>query len=135
MAMTLEQFRATKHYATEKELYDGYWEIQPGETAWAYLVDNQHPLFIESSGDKTMLILERDSYIDTLEANELRLYHFAMNAGYLEKPGYIRMSLEGPDKYGYQQCSHCNGYGSSLKEAAVNCTACGGSGLVPKGAA
>jgi hypothetical protein len=84
--MILEQFRATKHYATEQELKDGYWELQPGETAWAYLVDDGHPLFIESSGDKTYLILERDDYVDTLEANELRLYQFAIEAGYLEKP-------------------------------------------------
>jgi len=28
------------------------------------------------------------------------------------------------------ECSHCNGYGSSLKESADRCTKCGGSGLV-----
>jgi hypothetical protein len=27
-------------------------------------------------------------------------------------------------------CAHCNGYGSSLKEAAGRCMHCGGSGLV-----
>jgi len=37
-----------------------------------------------------------------------------------------------PEKYGYEQCSHCNGYGSSLKEQADTCTVCGGSGLVKK---
>ena len=28
------------------------------------------------------------------------------------------------------ECTHCNGFGSSLKEAAARCTKCGGSGLV-----
>lgn len=37
-----------------------------------------------------------------------------------------------PEKYGYQICTHCNGYGSSLKESSDRCTACGGSGLVKK---
>jgi DnaJ-class molecular chaperone len=37
-------------------------------------------------------------------------------------------------KFGYMQCPHCNGYGSSLKDPeGVNiCTRCGGSGLVKK---
>jgi DnaJ-class molecular chaperone len=40
-----------------------------------------------------------------------------------------------PDKYGYEQCPHCNGYGSSLKDpVGVNqCTRCNGIGLVKKG--
>ena len=40
-----------------------------------------------------------------------------------------------PDKYGYEQCPHCNGYGSSLKDpVGVNCcTKCNGLGLVKKG--
>ncbi len=29
-----------------------------------------------------------------------------------------------------EECSHCNGYGSSLKEEADKCTKCGGSGLI-----
>lgn len=33
----------------------------------------------------------------------------------------------------HEQCSHCNGYGSSLKEASDKCTRCGGSGIVKKG--
>jgi len=37
-----------------------------------------------------------------------------------------------PDKYGYKECPHCNGYGSSLKESAPRCTKCGGLGLVKK---
>jgi DnaJ-class molecular chaperone len=37
-----------------------------------------------------------------------------------------------PEKYGYTQCPHCNGYGSSLKESAPTCTLCGGSGLIKK---
>lgn len=39
-----------------------------------------------------------------------------------------------PEKYGYEVCNHCNGYGSSLKDPiGVNkCTICGGSGLVKK---
>jgi hypothetical protein len=28
------------------------------------------------------------------------------------------------------ECTHCNGFGSSLKEAAARCTNCGGTGLV-----
>jgi DnaJ-class molecular chaperone len=37
-----------------------------------------------------------------------------------------------PEKYGFMQCKHCNGYGSSLKdpEGVNTCTKCGGSGLV-----
>ena len=31
---------------------------------------------------------------------------------------------------GMKWCPHCNGYGSSLKEASGRCTHCGGSGLV-----
>ena len=40
-----------------------------------------------------------------------------------------------PEKYGYVQCPHCNGYGSSLKDpVGVNqCTRCNGLGLVKKG--
>ena len=37
-----------------------------------------------------------------------------------------------PGKYGYKQCPHCNGYGSSLKDpdGVDTCTVCHGSGLV-----
>ena len=37
-----------------------------------------------------------------------------------------------PEKYGYTECSHCNGYGSSLKDPEdVNiCTRCHGTGLI-----
>ena len=37
-----------------------------------------------------------------------------------------------PEKYGYKQCPHCNGYGSSLKdpEGVDICTRCHGSGLI-----
>jgi DnaJ-class molecular chaperone len=37
-----------------------------------------------------------------------------------------------PEKYGYKQCPHCNGYGSSLKdpEGVDTCTVCHGWGLV-----
>ena len=40
-----------------------------------------------------------------------------------------------PEKYGYKQCPHCNGYGSSLKdqEGVDRCSRCGGTGLVKKG--
>ena len=40
-----------------------------------------------------------------------------------------------PEKYGYVQCEHCNGYGSSFKDpVGVNqCTRCNGLGLVKKG--
>lgn len=36
-----------------------------------------------------------------------------------------------PEKHGYKECPHCNGYGSSLKEEADKCSVCKGSGLVP----
>ena len=32
----------------------------------------------------------------------------------------------------WEQCSHCNGYGSSLKESSAKCTRCGGSGLIKR---
>lgn len=37
-----------------------------------------------------------------------------------------------PQKYGYKQCPHCNGYGSSLKDpdGVDTCTVCHGSGLL-----
>ena len=37
-----------------------------------------------------------------------------------------------PEKFGYIQCPHCNGYGWSLKDPeGVNiCIRCGGSGLI-----
>ena len=40
-----------------------------------------------------------------------------------------------PEKHEYQQCPHCNGYGSSLKDpdGVDTCTMCHGSGLVRKG--
>jgi hypothetical protein len=38
-----------------------------------------------------------------------------------------------PEKPGYEQCNHCNGFGSSFKDPVdVNtCTKCGGSGVTP----
>ena len=41
-----------------------------------------------------------------------------------------------PARYGYVECPHCHGYGSSLKEHSAKCTQCGGLGLIklpPKG--
>jgi len=40
--------------------------------------------------------------------------------------------MVGPEKHGYKQCPHCNGYGSSLKdpEGVDTCTMCHGSGLI-----
>jgi DnaJ-class molecular chaperone len=37
-----------------------------------------------------------------------------------------------PEKYGYKQCPHCNGYGSSLKDpdGVDTCTMCHGLGLI-----
>jgi len=37
-----------------------------------------------------------------------------------------------PGQFGFKVCSHCNGYGSSLKdpEGVDLCTVCGGTGLV-----
>jgi len=41
------------------------------------------------------------------------------------------ISFEPPE--GTEQCNHCNGYGSSLKdpEGVNTCTKCKGSGLMP----
>ena len=38
--------------------------------------------------------------------------------------------LADPISYGFKECPHCNGYGSSLKEEADRCTKCNGLGLV-----
>jgi len=35
------------------------------------------------------------------------------------------------DTTGKKACSHCNGYGSSLKEPGNRCSVCNGTGLVP----
>jgi len=43
----------------------------------------------------------------------------------------VAMMLD-PGKYGLVPCSHCNGYGSSLKESNARCTQCEGIGLVTK---
>jgi DnaJ-class molecular chaperone len=37
-----------------------------------------------------------------------------------------------PEAHGYMECPHCNGFGSSLKEASARCTRCNGLGLVKK---
>ncbi|MEK7760418.1 MAG: hypothetical protein AAB433_02450 [Nitrospirota bacterium] len=42
---------------------------------------------------------------------------------------HIQIMLN-PRQYGYEECAHCNGYGSSLNEAGRTCSRCGGSGLV-----
>lgn len=39
-----------------------------------------------------------------------------------------------PEAHGLQECEHCHGYGSSLKEQAPVCTRCGGTGLVKRAA-
>ena len=49
----------------------------------------------------------------------------------MEGPSPFNLIFE-PEKYGYTKCTHCNGYGSSLKEDTNRCTKCGGLGLVPK---
>jgi DnaJ-class molecular chaperone len=40
-----------------------------------------------------------------------------------------------PQSFGKEECHHCNGYGSSLKdpEGVDRCTRCGGEGIVPIG--
>ena len=37
-----------------------------------------------------------------------------------------------PEKYGWKECPHCHGYGSSLvdHEDVLRCTRCDGSGLI-----
>jgi DnaJ-class molecular chaperone len=42
----------------------------------------------------------------------------------------MRADQSGRIPEGMKWCSHCNGYGSSLKEGPGRCTRCGGSGLV-----
>ena len=44
----------------------------------------------------------------------------------------VKNFLTPPD--GTEECNHCNGYGSSLKdpEGVNTCTKCKGSGLMPK---
>ena len=39
-----------------------------------------------------------------------------------------------PEKYGYKECPHCNGYGSSFQDPndVDRCSKCGGDGLVKK---
>ena len=39
-----------------------------------------------------------------------------------------------PQRYGYEVCPHCNGYGSSLKDpvGVDKCCLCGGLGLVKR---
>lgn len=45
---------------------------------------------------------------------------------------YLRCLIEGClCPFGVVMCTHCNGYGSSLKEDSDRCTVCGGSGLRP----
>ncbi len=44
----------------------------------------------------------------------------------------VAMMLD-PAKHGLEECKHCNGYGSSLKESARTCSRCDGSGLVAVG--
>ena len=45
----------------------------------------------------------------------------------------IKILME-PEKYGYEICSHCNGYGSSFKdpENVDRCSKCAGHGVVKK---
>jgi len=45
---------------------------------------------------------------------------------------YTFDQIANPQKYGLEQCPHCNGYGSSLKEKDDRCTKCGGSGMMTK---
>jgi DnaJ-class molecular chaperone len=46
---------------------------------------------------------------------------------------YTIEQISNPAAHGLQMCSHCNGYGSSLKDpiGVDTCTQCGGSGLIP----
>jgi DnaJ-class molecular chaperone len=43
---------------------------------------------------------------------------------------HVRGNEPGRVPEGMKWCPHCNGHGSSLKEASGRCTYCGGSGLV-----
>ena len=51
----------------------------------------------------------------------------------MNRESLAKISLD-LEKYGYRECPHCNGYGSSLKDPeGVNiCKRCGGSGLIKK---
>ena len=46
-------------------------------------------------------------------------------------PKHVNLDIQvNPENYGFKQCPHCKGYGSSLKEKAVICSKCDGLGLV-----
>jgi DnaJ-class molecular chaperone len=46
-------------------------------------------------------------------------------------PKHVNLDVQcNPEKYGFKQCPHCAGYGSSLKEKAAICSVCNGIGLV-----
>ena len=47
---------------------------------------------------------------------------------------YTFEQMLNPEKYDLEMCSHCDGYGSSLKDpiGVDKCTQCGGTGLTPK---
>jgi DnaJ-class molecular chaperone len=47
----------------------------------------------------------------------------------MEQPTEFDIMMN-PSKYGYEECHHCNGYGSSLLEDSAKCTQCGGTGMV-----
>ena len=51
----------------------------------------------------------------------------------MNRESLAKISLD-LEKYGYRECPHCNGYGSSLKdpEGVDTCTMCNGSGLIKK---
>ena len=46
---------------------------------------------------------------------------------------YTFEQISNPAAHGLQECPHCTGYGSSLKdpEGVDKCTQCEGSGLIP----
>ena len=47
---------------------------------------------------------------------------------------YTFDQISNPEAHGLQECPHCSGYGSSLKDpiGVDRCTQCDGTGLVPK---
>ena len=47
-----------------------------------------------------------------------------------DRVGLTVEEMFNPKAHGLEECPHCHGYGSSLKEEDDRCTFCGGTGLV-----
>lgn len=73
--------------------------------------------------------ISEDAEFCSLDCRELWLIETKKVESEMEDPMDVKIMLN-PEKYGYKECDHCNGCGSSLQEDADRCTECGGTGLV-----